>query len=379
MVMANVLFVFVAVLAFVPSAWANAEQAPTAHQCIASIDNTRLEESAWRLFACLNSKARPRVEGPTVLWETWPSPEDLICKAGNKLTCDPDNPPVFYGAAAPGPCDHTPAPVHRAARSRPNAFDGKQETYLNETVFDYTVCNKLWYLQGQQAAFLNKEHINFPLGAIEVKARWLQIDRFQRKRHLWRKDLRGNHYGLVALNIAAKSQAQWFWATFEHVDNPKRCHVIPCLNVNEDVVEIPLRTEILGWLRQSGLNLRRQPWWLNYRLHGAQGEFVDSSGIPTKLGNSILERSFGQNSSCITCHARATRDFQGNSLNLKGTDGLAFIDKPKREWFCDKEDKRTFLVLDYVWSLSLAEAVPGVQGPDLGEIPSCGIFNWLPQ
>jgi hypothetical protein len=46
--------------------------------------------------------------------------------------------------------------------------------------------------------------------------------------------------------------------------------------------------------------------WQYYRLRGTQVDFVTSVGRPTILGNTQIEGSFQETSSCIACRARAT-------------------------------------------------------------------------
>jgi hypothetical protein len=378
---------FIGLLTLAPSASAVDGSKPRALPlCIQEVDNNKPEESAWRLFACLNKKVRHQVGGPIVFWETLPMPEDLYCKADKNTNCNPQTPPVLPRLSSSLRLESVkeqdtfrqemggalPPPHH------PDDFDGGQEVHLNETIFNYVVLKKLWYLQGQQEAFLNMDHIDFPMGAIETKARWLLIDRIQRNRYLWRKDKRGNYFGLIALNITAKSQPQWFWTTFEHVDNPQRCLNIPCFNVDSEV-EPPLRSDILRWLKSEGLHIEHQPWWLNYRLHGVQTQFVNDSGDPTLLGNSVLEAPFEGFSTCITCHSRAARSFDGTRLSLTESGSIP-TGKPKRIWFCDTaSDTRKVLTLDYVWSLADADLVNNLPSPMSKPAPPCGSFDWLPQ
>lgn len=42
--------------------------------------------------------------------------------------------------------------------------------------------------------------------------------------------------------------------------------------------------------------------WKNCRFKGSQTEFVDTTGVATLLGNSVLEHHFANTSSCMTCH-----------------------------------------------------------------------------
>jgi hypothetical protein len=51
--------------------------------------------------------------------------------------------------------------------------------------------------------------------------------------------------------------------------------------------------------------------WQNYRLKGSQVDFTDATGVPNLVGNSVIENSFVQTSSCMTCHANASIDSTG--------------------------------------------------------------------
>jgi hypothetical protein len=51
--------------------------------------------------------------------------------------------------------------------------------------------------------------------------------------------------------------------------------------------------------------------WRSYRLKGTQVDFVTSTGVPTRLGNSVTEAGFVNSASCISCHSRAAVTRQG--------------------------------------------------------------------
>ena len=79
-------------------------------------------------------------------------------------------------------------------------------------------------------------------------------------------------FGLVGLHIITKDIPNWFWTTFEHVDNPQA-------NIgNLDRHSPPGQgypPEVEGTV------------WRFYRLRGMQVDFVTSVGRPTILGNNI--------------------------------------------------------------------------------------------
>src|SRR5208282_2024632 len=94
-------------------------------------------------------------------------------------------------------------------------------------------------------------------------------------------------YGLTALHIVSKDLPQWFWATFEHVDNPR----LP----DADKWQLPssdhfaCRGEAADCNRMPrGIGLE-QTVWQYYRLRGTLTRYVDDENRPLRLANSELE------------------------------------------------------------------------------------------
>jgi hypothetical protein len=54
----------------------------------------------------------------------------------------------------------------------------------------------------------------------------------------------------------------------------------------------------------------------NYRLVGIQTNFVDPTGNPTLMSNTITEQGQLQTASCMTCHSRAAVDSDGATLSV---------------------------------------------------------------
>jgi hypothetical protein len=136
-----------------------------------------------------------------------------------------------------------------AAVSDPSAWltaqNGQRAHYevrVNEVEFDYIVEHEFYNaLKQYEAVQLAIEQggpgIYFPVGtpeqagAIEVKAAWIELD----NPGLWNRYLTSEAYiydeqqadpdcrvavmGLIGLHIIQKSNDQWTWATFEHVQN----------------------------------------------------------------------------------------------------------------------------------------------------------------
>jgi len=337
---------------FVASEWqATADDNPAANAP---------DRFAWQLFVALNQSARNGTQDAT--WETWALQDDVYA--------DPNNQPQF------------PTPAHRPLRLRPSRqlqiFNDRlkalessggphifflpqqpleEEVRMNRSSFDFIVANRLWYVQGQVEAFNKQSVLTFPTDAKEVKAHWKQITEADKARYHWQTGSDGNTYGLIALHIMTKDLPNWFWATWEHVDNPQRCKQIGCRDSFGVMPSGQLSTELVAMMNAAGMG----PEWMNYRLTGSQTEFVDATGRPVIIGNSEVEGPFIQTSSCISCHARATVNNNGNRLDifvspnpLQGNVGV-----PDPSWFYQPSntgEKRKFLQLDFVWSLFLAQA-----------------------
>ena len=179
----------------------------------------------------------------------------------------------------------------------------------------------------------------------------------------------------TALHITTKDIPNWFWATFEHVDNPSREGAegwqTPTVDSASDFRGFP-----------SGLGIENSRWQY-YRLRGTQVDFVDSFGNPTILANSQIESGFQVTSSCITCHARAAigpriPDSPGaNRLSIFkselpqnqspsiviGNSGVLPEELFVSRTFNDNiTGELKYLQLDFVWSLMRAQRKVGSTG-----------------
>ena len=175
----------------------------------------------------------------------------------------------------------------------------------------------------------------------------------------------------MAFHVSSKDIPNWVWTTFEHVNLPGRCDITGCndswgyFSSDSDIpaggadnyVRPKVRSEkashggsspgdifhrdqiykaetIRPQLAEifeamdigTGLSHSENPKptdsaWRSYRLKGSQVEFVNASGRPTFLGNSVTEAGFLDGSSCITCHARAGSDKLGPGPRIRGSDG----------------------------------------------------------
>lgn len=318
------------------------------------------DKFAWQLFLEINKSAgngtRDRV------WETWATHDDVYG--------DPKNPPKFPGAVSrPKQLRRsrqlevfrsmamTAAPLATGPHPAFLPLDPEsQEVRMNRPTVDFIAANQLWYLEGQVAAFRKGAPLNFPIESKEIKASWKRIVEAEKQKYHWQVASDGNTYGLIALHIMTKDIPNWFWATFEQVDNPNRCREIGC----RDQFGVDAQGKLTPALTQLMDAAQLGPEWRNYRLSGSQVDFVDSTGRPLVVGNSEIETPFMTTSSCMSCHARATVDGLGgrlsifvNSNPLQGNVGA-----PIPSWFQQETasgSKLRFLQLDFVWSFLFAQ------------------------
>ncbi len=351
------------------------------------------DEYAWRLFVALNWPARADArtanrsapfgaDGP-VVWETWQNTVDVYLNDGR----DP-------GPWAPAQGVPTVAPAQRfetfSLKDLANVrhiVGGKMvplvdpvasakrltEIRMNRTAFDYLRARELYNLEGQVRAVAAGPGVHFPAASTEIKAKWRPIRAAEQARyHTVRVRLADGTtrlYGLTALHIVSKDLPQWFWATFEHVDNASL--------TDGDGWQLPSRDHFA--CRGAALDCNRAPdgiglegtVWQHYRLRGTLTRFVDTANHPLLLANSELEAGLQQTSSCITCHARAalgvvagtpTRLPIFDSAERGAADAAAnerrgYVGVPHTEWF-DSNDggaRPLFQQLDFVWSLSKAQ------------------------
>lgn len=324
---------------------------------------------AWKVFTAIN-KAQSRPGNNNTVWEnwidsglvygdpnqapTWPSHGNAPIKYDLKLTRTPGSTEIVEmtrdqqeTAALPG----TPRPDSKL-----------EEIRMNRPTFDYIVRNQLWYLEGQRAAAATGFDLSFPPESIEVKAVWKVIGAKDRARYHTQRTLSDGDsfvdYGLVALHITTRDVPNWFWATFEHVDNPRRGKDLPSRD-RFGLTGTRPSPALLAMFKRAGLG----PEWTHYRLEGAQVDFVDRSGKPILVGNSEIEGNVDLNrngmrtSSCITCHARSALNRDGRYLLPNKSEDprvVSYVGKVDPSWFTDQTGKKSFMKRDFVWSLEEA-------------------------
>jgi len=330
------------------------------------------DKFAWRLFLQVNQKAekqRPVSPGGPLsndaVWETWADDPQTFPR-----NPDPANPPRWPAGGEEAKPPKTLAPplrrraiqmrelqarepakgVHAEAVnvgklapggfSAPNGTGVGEEVHRNKVTFDYIVDNGLWYREGIGAFFakaalaagndveFSTKTVNLPRASIEVKANWIVIDEKDKERFHWNYSGSGQLLGLVAMHVISKDLPNWFWCTFEHVDNPGRGDFIGIHDsFGASPAHTPSRTDKVGATYPAEVMTPalqklfaefgyRGAWaaeYKNYRLKGSQVDYTDGPGRPLLLGNSVTESGFVPSASCITCHARAAVNATGNS------------------------------------------------------------------
>jgi hypothetical protein len=340
---------------------------------------------AWQLFVALNWPAIPEQKEPDpnrpfgadgpVVWETWRNAREQAPDTVFRL--DGGDPGPWLTGSGPvvareeSQFDRIPIKqqVFLAMRRRETqggpapAFDeavgGGNEVRMNQTTYEFIRQNQLYSVEGQLAQFNSgKVNLSFPPNSKEVKAQWRKIKASDKPRYHWAEVTKADGtkeiWGLTGLHITTKDLPNWFWATFEHIDN-------------KQPGPVDGGPENTGWLTRSqdrfacptaphdceqaptGLGLQGTKWE-NYRLRGAQIDFIDTTGAPTILANSQIESPFQRQSSCITCHSLAGIDAQGQANIFAVVSG-----PPRPDWFRDPlTGERRLMQKDFVFSLDRA-------------------------
>lgn len=326
-----------------------------------------MDKHAWTLFAKVNQKAPTQCPGTNnSIWETWT-----------------DNAETFLREQPTWPetCGSAEAPRRKILRERSiNLFleapdkqiiagtelinsseERVEEVRRNRATFDYIVNNKLWNREGLIEAYARDEKIEFPTDAMEVKADWVPISESEKDKYHWNYTKDGTLVGMRAMHVITKELPNWFWASFEWVDNLGRCDDIGCVDnfgVTPHVVRPndtrdlkyaseELTPELEQLFAANGLTGEWGEQFKNYRLKGTQISFVDVTGKPTLLGNSITEQNAVFGSSCITCHAQARIGPSGRTTQV-----LTLVGSPQPELF------EKFKSTGFVWSIPLCVNYP---------------------
>jgi len=359
-----------------------------AHDAAANSD-----EYAWHLFVALNWPAdlrrRTADRGASfgadrpVVWETWECATEVYREDGRDpgrwASHDPLLKIMDNDRFEAFSLNSLPNARHIVAgKMVPLAdpvADAKRltEIRMNRTAYEYIRARQLYTLDGQLRAVAEGSGVHFPFGSTEVKAKWRAISAAEQARYhtvvVHLADGSTRLYGLTALHVVAKDLPQWFWATFEHVDNPSIADgegwqlpsrdKFACRGLSDDCNRSPRAIGLEGTV------------WSYYRLRGTLTRFVDAAGRPLRLANSELEAGFQKSSSCITCHARSSIGVVAGAptrLPIFDAAGVVqdeargrrgYLGQPPAAWFLDSGGRPLFQQLDFVWSLSKAQARKG--------------------
>jgi len=278
------------------------------------------------------------------------------------------------------------------------ATSSLEETRHNRPVYDFVVNNNLYKISGLKAAF--GKTLTFPINSIEVKANWIPVGMVPSwtnnqvsvadtpKFFHVNSDATGAKFALVSMHVISKQVPNWTWATFESRFNPGRCDIIGCSDSfgAKDALVAPAKPQgqqypdcaktvaLSAMLGKADI----EPAYANYCLKGSQVDFVDSSGLDIRLGNSVTERGFVDSSSCMTCHGRASFDSSGqqrtgdDQAGFLGNSGPLGALQPSWYWTFNAQPPiyentpgltRVWSQADFVWSVPFCAIDDSIEPP----------------
>lgn len=297
------------------------------------------EETAWQIFVAINCK----VVNQQLTWETWTTQACLLNPADCKTHRLHDSKLRAANAkvAAPklprrtGGCRPMTTMATATATLQPfvptNLSGNPQfceEVTINASEEVYANNNGLLTTTGQVAFLQSGGTINFPRGAVEVKADWVAassyngvtFDCHSPNTTIYQEIIDGTCYALAGMHISSKLYPYWLWATFEPQDlrtNPNRCNpnlYNACIDPwgSSPAWSEGLNTQVTPVLAAlfSKADVALDPSFQNYRLTGAQTDFNQPVTSKGNLGSSFIEFNVAvdiHQSSCITCHSYAQR------------------------------------------------------------------------
>ncbi|MGH6838778.1 MAG: hypothetical protein ACREDT_08245 [Methylocella sp.] len=293
------------------------------------------DKFAWDLFAEINRPAligsrgiadpNKEVSDPGLrVWETWkittPIGSEVFLKGGAR-PAPWDEPQIAAPTGQPRKFLSPPKftftrldlkgvnPHITFAAEKSSRLDFGQESRINRPGFDFIVREGLYSIDGQERFRATGRTVEFPIDTVAIKATWRKLKPDEIKsglpsRFYTTQDPDGDIYGLTGFHMTSKALPNWFWATFEHVDNPPpeiadrdRYTQLRYPNAPSSSVDSRLRA-VPGVFKNTV--------WQYYVLRGTQTDFTDSQGNPIILGNTQLEGGMQTSASCMSCHARAT-------------------------------------------------------------------------
>jgi hypothetical protein len=230
------------------------------------------------------------------------------------------------------------------------------EVRMNQPAFDFVRSRTMYNIEGLEALFQqavasgNRDLIQFPAAAKEIKADWVpttnptSISDDEKLRYHWRK-VGDRYFKLVALHISTKDLNNWFWADFAQEDYETSqgpgAPVIanPSIDSTTRGPSAPDRGDVDG-VRKELMGSK----WAHYRLRGSQVDF----NMPTVVGNPMIEGVNARASSCMTCHFRATIGPVPNGQIL--TLGSVFVTGTPSPSLLGQGSDVVFLATDFEWS-----------------------------
>lgn len=239
---------------------------------------------AWMLFSRVNQPMPKNI----VAWESWPSNEDTFDTPGTRFTPEKKVRPRPH---------LQPSIVHQLMnRKTPFSIPDKvgEEITRNKISYDYIWDNQLNVAKTAWDRLSSGPALNFPVGAVEIKADWQTGTALPGAYTSTGAD--GTVYYLVGLHIMAKvsptpadvfysEEPSWFWTTFEFKDNPGLANAQSFLTYHD---ALP-REDSLALLTKAGLGSSA---FANYVCNGTQISYSTPQKQPVILGNTTME-AFG--------------------------------------------------------------------------------------
>jgi hypothetical protein len=359
-------------------------------------------EFAWQLFFFLNRQAKSGVAGvadenkafgtldpgASLVWETWAMASgDQSSEVYRPDGSRPVNWDDLKRDARVFILDKNLerlSVLSQSKRVKPLFFPkapADQEVRQNRATYEFIISNEMYHIGGLEAllsraqASGNRGLIEFKNPSKEVKAQWYPIKETDKPRYMWREaknpDGTTTIYGLAALHVITKDLPNWVWIDFGHVDcesqkgacDPASVKKVEGDDFNQEEAKTdPVDPTTRGPGAPSGSNgVRKETMgsvWQNYILRGTQIDFVTGFGAPTILSSPVIESGF-QNSSCMTCHARAAvgpRRIGPTGIPVQALNHLSTSDPtlgaPDAALFGagPGQDAINYLQTDFIWS-----------------------------
>lgn len=323
------------------------------------------EETAWQIFVAANCAANGKLK-----WETWTEQSCFSNPSGpgcggtterklhaSRLGVGLRRKSGKLGApeTTPGGCSPMVTNANAPANLKPfvpknlsaNAefceevmVEASEAAFVKAPAVGATLTN----LAGQ-VAYAKTTAIAFPTSSVEIKADWLPAASVNnsfncttsRPSGVYVETISGTCYALVGIHVSSKLMPNWLWATFEPQNaetNPNRCNPSLYNACNDPWGSNPATSSgaateptaaLTALMTQAGLPKE----FLNYRLVGAQTEYLDANNNPVQLGNSFVEFNAQvppHQASCMTCHSYAMVSSNGqenpNFGNFPGTPAI---------------------------------------------------------